>query len=182
MPQLGGKRVLVDQRAPGDIAGIRGLEAGEELAAHRGAQAVGADQELAAGLRAVGEAGNNLACTLVQFFERLSEVVARRGKAALQRPVDIGPAAHDVPPRRAVHGVAFAVEADALADLCAESFLHCDAELAEDIKQLVVGANARAARGEIVGHALVHVHIPTQVVQQVGRKEPAERTADDECA
>jgi hypothetical protein len=75
---------------------------------------------------------------------------------------------------------AFAVEAHPVARLGAEPLLHRDAEAAEDREELPVRADARAARGEVVGHALVDVDLPSQVVEQVAGEEPAERTADDE--
>ena len=46
---------FVNRRAPGDIAGVVWLHAREELCAHGGAETIGADQEIAALVAAVGK-------------------------------------------------------------------------------------------------------------------------------
>src|SRR5437762_1609001 len=53
LARRGGNRAFLDDAAPGDVAGVGGLEPGKELAAHGGAETVGADQEIAARFRAV---------------------------------------------------------------------------------------------------------------------------------
>ena len=54
-PQLRRHVGFVDRRAPGDVAGIARLDVGQKLRAHRGADAVGADQKIAAFAAAVGK-------------------------------------------------------------------------------------------------------------------------------
>ena len=46
---------FVEHRAPGDVAGINRLRLRQKLRAHRGADAIGADEQIAALNRAVGE-------------------------------------------------------------------------------------------------------------------------------
>jgi hypothetical protein len=74
------------------------------------------------------------------------------------------------------------VEAHPVARLGTEPLLHRNPKLGEDREQLLVRTDPRAARGEIVGHALVDVDFPTQVAEQVAGEEPAERPTDDDRA
>ena len=50
---------LVEHGAPGDVAGVVGLQVRQELLAHGGAHAVGGDQQVSAHARAVGEHGGD---------------------------------------------------------------------------------------------------------------------------
>jgi hypothetical protein len=68
---------------------------------------------------------------------------------------------------------ALRVETDPVARLGTQALLHRNPELGEDREQLLVRTDARTSRGEVVGHALVDVDLPSQVVEQVAGKEPA---------
>ena len=81
-----------------------------------------------------------------------------------------------------MHGVAFSIEAYPVAHLGAEAFLERDPQAGEHREQLSVSADARAARREVVGHALVDVDFPAEVVEEVAGEEPAERPAYDDRA
>jgi len=78
--------------------------------------------------------------------------------------------------------IASGVETDSIADLGAEALLQFDPEPGEDREELRVRADARAARREVVGHALVDVDLPAEVVEEVAGEEPAERPAYDDRA
>ena len=71
-------RALVDQPAPGDVAGIDRLHLGQHLGAHIGAEAVGADHEVALGGRAVGEMRDDAIAALLDALQLLADVIARR--------------------------------------------------------------------------------------------------------
>ena len=60
--------------------------------------------------------------------------------------------------------------------------IEVDADAAEDIHQLRTGADAGAAAGEVLGVALEHDDVPTDVAQQMRRQQPAERAADHQRA
>ena len=44
------------------------------------------------------------------------------------------------------------------------------------------GWDPGAARGQVVGHALVDVDLPAEIVEQVAGEEAAERAADNDSA
>jgi hypothetical protein len=81
-----------------------------------------------------------------------------------------------------VDALAFPVEADSIPDLGAEPLVDRDPQLAEHREELIVRADTGAARGEVVRHPFEDIHFPSLVVQEVGGKQTAERTADDERA
>ena len=62
---------LVDQRAPGDVTGIKRLRLWQELLAHGGAHAVGADKQIGALAGAIGEDGGD-ALTVLLDAEQIS--------------------------------------------------------------------------------------------------------------
>ena len=57
-----------------------------------------------------------------------------------------------------------------------------DADAAEDVDELRMGADAGAAAGEVLGVALEHDDVPADVAQQMRRQQPAERAADHQRA
>ena len=76
---------LVEHGAPGDVAGIDRLRVRQELLAHGRAAAVGADQQIAALARAVGEDRGDAVGVLLDARQRHAEAVAVRrapGRAA----------------------------------------------------------------------------------------------------
>jgi hypothetical protein len=156
--------------------------AGKQLRANYRAQAVGSDQQVGASLRAVVEVRDDFAVVSRERAEIFAEVIVRRRKPVLQRAIDARPGAHRVAPGGSVHRVAGAIQADALADPDPEALVDLDPEPAEDRKQFVMRADAGAPGGEVVADAFEHIHLPSQVVQEVGGKQPAERAADHDCA
>ncbi|MNC87965.1 hypothetical protein D3C83_37430 [compost metagenome] len=75
-----------------------------------------------------------------------------------------------------------ALEADARMHPDADGLVHRQAQPAHHRAQLVVGADAGAATGEIVLDALEDGDVPADRAQPVGREQSADRAADDERA
>ena len=76
---VGGNFALVQHGAPGDVAGILRFELRQELLAHGGAPAVGADEQIAAHARAVGEDGGDAVRVLLDPQQRHAEAIIPEG-------------------------------------------------------------------------------------------------------
>ena len=173
---------LVEHGAPGDVAGIARLQFGHELFAHGRAEAVGADQQVALRLRAVGEMRGDAARVLRHALERLVEVVARGRQRGLERGVDARPRAHDAVGRALDERPAGAVENDKRRDAHAHRIVESDAEALHDLVQLRVRRDAGAAADEAFRVALIDDGVPAGAAQQVGGEQAADRAADHDCA
>src|SRR5438552_6676507 len=182
LPQPVGQLAVLDEAAPRDVAGIPRLGIRDELRAYARAQAVGADQEIGACLRAVVETRDDFGALLREAAEIAPSMVMPGANAFFQRAINACPVRHDLVDALRVHGVAVAIEADALGHADAEPVVDLDAEPAQRIEQRAVRADSRAARRELVGDALVDVDLPAELLQEAGGEQAAERAADDDGA
>src|SRR5208283_2151684 len=73
-----GKIGFFNEAAPGNVAGIVGPHVGDELASDKGVAAVSADEQIAARLPAVGEAGQNTVLVLIET-DKLGPLVVMVG-------------------------------------------------------------------------------------------------------
>ena len=84
---------FVDRGAPGHIAGVSRLDLRQELRAHRGANAVGADQKIATLVAAVGKDCGDALRVLFDANEPFAEPVGLRRQRVEQSAVEPRPAA-----------------------------------------------------------------------------------------
>src|SRR6185295_16934135 len=94
--RLGGDGLLVHETAPGDVTGIARLDPRRQQAAHARANAVGADQHLAACARAIGKYGGHIAALLLDALERHAGAIAFARQQIGERAVDARPGSHDL--------------------------------------------------------------------------------------
>ena len=175
-------RVLVDQPAPGDVAGIDRLHVGQHLGAHIGAEAVGADHEVAFGGAAVGEMRDDAIAALLHALQLLADVIALVRKFFPQH------AEHAVPRRERLrtdevpgHG-AGAVERPAHGDIDAEVLARIATGGAQHCAHLFMRDDAGAASDQPDVDAFVDVGLPSGAPQQDGREQAAHGAADHQGA
>ena len=120
---------LVEHGAPGDVAGVVRLAAGQELLAHRRAAAVGADQEIAALARAVGEDRGDAAFVLLDAGRATCRDDSYpAGMQVAQRAEHPAPRAHHADGVAPVVGAAVVVEEHDAVDADAHRIVERDAE------------------------------------------------------
>ena len=173
---------LVDQRAPGDVAGIERLRLRQILLAHGGAHAIGTDQEIGALARAVGEDGGDAVVVLLDAAQIHVEPIALARQRVAQRVIEPPPAAHGAHGRPLQHDAAVAVEADDVLDLDAHRVVEIDAGAVQNFDELRMRAEADAAARQLLGIALEHDDVPADAAHQVRGDQPAERAADHQRA
>ena len=144
--------------------------------------AVGADEEIAALARAVGEKDADLRRVLLDPDDTRPGVIARGRQRILERAIDPVPGAvhrrHDA----LVNDGAAAVEADARVDPDARRRIEPDADPPHDGEKIFARADAGAAPRQILEAALEDGDLPAGAAQQVGGQQAADRAADDERA
>ena len=179
---LGRQRALVDEPAPGDVAGIERLHLGQHLGAHIGAEAVGADQEIARGGAAVGEMRDHAVAGLLDALQLLADVIVRVGKFLPQH------AEHAVPRRERLRTDeiaghrARAVERPPHGDVDAEILAWIAARRAQHRAHFLMRDDAGAAADEPDIDALVDVGLPSRAPQQDGGEQTAHGPADHQSA
>jgi hypothetical protein len=174
--------LFVEHRAPGHIAGIDGLRPRQELRAHRGADAVGADQQIAALTRAVGKDGGDRVAILFDLQQRPAEPIIFRRQRVAQSAVEPCPAAHR--PRRWLRddGIAGAVEADDLGHFDAHRLVEGDAGAAQNRDKLRMCAEADAAARQFFVIAFEDDGVPADTAKKMRRDQAAQRAADHQRA
>ena len=181
-PQLWRHVGFVDRGAPGHIAGVDRLDLRQELRAHRGADAVGADQQIAAFAGAVGKDRGDAVRVLLDANEPFAEPIGLRRQRIEQSAVEPRPAAERARRRLLDQDLAVAVEADRPRRLDAHRLVEIDAGALEDGDELRMRAEPDAAARQFLVIALEHGGVPAGRAQQMRRDQPAERAADDEGA
>ena len=181
-PQVRRHVGFVDRGAPGHIAGVSRLDFRQKLRAHRGADAVGADQKIAALARAVGEDRGDAVAVLLDANELFAEPIGLRRQRIEQSAVEPRPAAERARRRLLDQNLAVAVEADRPRRLDPHRLVEVDAGALEDGDELRMGAKADAAARQLLVIALEHGRVPAGRAQQMRHDQPAQRAADDEGA
>src|SRR5262249_36416715 len=79
-------------------------------------------------------------------------------------------------------GLAAVIEENERVELDAHRLVEIDANAAEYVDELRMGAEPGAAAGEVLGIALENDRVPAGAAQEMGREQPAERAADHQGA
>jgi hypothetical protein len=174
--------VLLDQPAPGDVAGVLWTHLGRELHAHGRADAVGCDEQVAFLLRAVVERRRHAVRTALDARDATPEVIPLGRKDILQQPVDASPRRHHLRQVAGPRDAAVARERDPAPDPHADRLVERRAGARERAHELGMGGEPGAAAGERFARLLVHVDPPARPQEQVGGEQPAERAADHQRA
>ena len=172
---------LRQQCAPRAIAGVERDSVRQALAAHRRAQAVGADQHVAFGARAVGEPRDDARLGLIETREPAATVIVRRRKGVAQHPVDAFPGGQDLRALRGQYGAALDVEEFPRACRYAE-IAGVEPERGEPRDQFGLRHDAGTAAVEFALDALVNVDGKAAPPQHDGGQKPAHRAADHQRA
>jgi hypothetical protein len=169
------KSSLIHEAAPCHVARVARLDLRPEKLAHRRADAVCADQEIAALARPVGERRRDAGCVLLEALERHPRAVARRGKGVFEQAVDAPPRALQLGYGEAVGHAPAAVQADPRGDPHADAVVHRHFQAAQRGDQFAVRADPRAAARQRLADALEHRGVPADPAQRV-RDEQARCT------
>ena len=169
---------FVEHRAPGDIAGVSGLELGQILRAHRRADTIGTDQQRAVLARTVGEHCGDAAAVLFDARKPFAKPVALRRQRLAQGAIKACPGAHGARRRLFDECLAVAIEAHRFSQLDAHRFVEGNAGAAQDGDELWMRAEADAAARQFLFVAFEHDGVPAGAAQKMRGKEPAKRTAD----
>ena len=178
----GRERGLRNERAPRDVAGIERHSFGKELRAHRRAQPIGADQEIALRGLTIGEMSNDGAKPRLDPGERLAAVISRGRKRNAQQPIDAVPRGERLRATDFSHDAAVDVVGAAELDRHAEVDRGLYARPSENVPQLRLRHDAGAAPGEFRLHPLEHMGVPAVTRQRERGEQPAHRAADHERA
>src|SRR3984893_5286896 len=176
-PDGGRHGALVQHGAPSQVARILRREVREKLLAHGGAPAIGANEQLAFDLLAVGEHRGDHARVLLYPDKGHAEPIACGRERVAQRAVEPAPRAHQAGGVLLDQHTPARIKEDDAIELDAHGCVEVDPDALEDIEQLRVGAEPRTAAGEVFRVALEHADVPAFTAQQVRRKEAAERAA-----
>ena len=168
------------QSAPRHITCISRLRLRRELRAHARTDAVGADQQVAVCLRPVGEKCSDTVVILLKSLERTVVVITLCRKHILQQAVEPPPRRQRLLQRHFGQQPALRIERGARERVAAQRFVNDRAGAANRIEQFVMRDDAGAAIGKRFADALKDFDVPTRAQQQVGGKQTAEGTADDE--
>ena len=179
-PQFRRQVGFVDRGAPSHIARVVRLDVGQKLPAHRRADAVGADQQVAAFAGPVGKHRGDAVGVLLDANKPLAEPVIRSRQCIEQCAVQSRPAAQDARRRALDDDVAVMVEAYRPRRRNAHGFVEIHAGAPEDADELRVRPEPNAAARQFLLVALEHHGIPAGRTQQMRHDQPAERPADDE--
>ena len=174
--------IFVGQSAPGDVAGVTRRRVRRKLRAHRGADAVGTDQQVAPCRGAVAEMRSDAVRILRDADAGVAEVVTRRGEGVQQQLVQPAPGGQALPHRQRAQHRAVAAEGDAARDVDADAVTGRDADARQRVEEVGVGDDAGAAAGQRLRGLLEDLDIPAPALQQVGGEESAQRAADDQRA
>ena len=155
---------------------------GRSCAAHRRAQPVGADQEIALGAAAVGESRGDALRAGIDRRELLAVVIALRRKGAAQHVVEPVPRGENLRVRPFQHQPAGEIVDATRRDIDAEVLVPGDAGGVERLLEHRMGDDAGAAPGERAVHPLVDVDVETAAAQQQAGEQPGERPADHQRA
>ena len=148
------------------------------MRAHRGADAVGADQHIAALARAIGEDRGNAAAVLFDAPQRAAQTIFFRRQRIAQSAVEARPAAHDARRRLLDDDFTAAIETDDLRHLDAHRLVERDAGAPQDGDQLRMRPEPDAAARQFLGIALEDDRVPANAAEQMRGEKPAERAAD----
>ena len=182
LPQHRHRRALVQKAAPGHVARIERLRLRQQLRPHRRAEAVGADQNVAAPRCAVGEVRRHACLVLRDAHEIPAQPIggAARGAAEhLEQPV---PGGGDLRAGVASDDAAGRVEHQPPGDRHPELPCHVEAQLGQRIAHLRMRHDPRAPARQWDGRALVHLDVPPALPQIEGREQPTDGAADDDGA
>ena len=175
------KVLLRHQPAPRRVAGIERRELGQILLAHRRADAVGADQNIAFGCRSVGEMRGH-ACALLDALQLLAAMIGRVRQRGFQQMKDAVPRRHGLRDIEPVRHASVARIHHPRRDLDAEIGAGIEPERAQRRLQFGLRHDAGAAPGERLGDALVDRHLPAAARERERREQPAHRSADHQRA
>ena len=180
-PNGGRDFALVQHRPPGDVAGIVRHNLRQELLAHRGAHAIGGDEQVCAKPRAVGKDRADPG-VLLDVAKRHAEAITLRRQQVSQRAIEPSPRAHDAHRFCLEVGLAAAVEENERVELNPHRLVEIDPDAPQYIDELRMRAQPGAAAREVLGIALEHKGIPAGAAQEMCGEQPAERAADHQSA
>ena len=172
---------LGQQRAPRAIAGIERDGVGQALAAHRRAQAVGADQHVAFGGRAAGKLRDDARFVLRKRLQRAAAMIMRGRKRIAQDAVNALPGGQHLETFDGQRGAAVDVE-ELSGSRRHTEIARIEPERVEPCDQLGLRHDACAAAVELALHALEYVDCPAAPPQHDGGQKPAHRAADHQRA
>ena len=175
------KILLGDQSAPCRIARIERREFGEILLAHRGTDAVGADQNVSLGRHPVGKMRDH-AAALLDAAQLLAAMIGRFAQRGCQQMKDPIPRRHGLRDLELVRHAAVARIHHPRRHLDAEIRPGIEPECAQRRLQFGLRHDAGATPGERLGDAFINRHIPAAARERERREQPAHRPADHQCA
>src|SRR6516165_4357504 len=131
---------------------------------------------------AVGEYRGDAPSILLDPRKRHAEAIASGRERRAQRAIEPAPGGHE--PRRLFLTVdaAACVETDEAVELDPHGLVEIDADAPENIEELRMRAQPRAAPGQVLRIALEESDVPTFAAQEIGGEQSAERPPDHQCA
>jgi hypothetical protein len=173
--------VFGNERAPSRIAGIERRDRGEKLGAHRRAQSVGADEQIALGGRAVGKSRRHAVTILLDADQFPAAVIMPVGQLAAQHVVEPIPGGQVLRIGPFQRHPAGGIEESPRRHLDAEILPPGNAGVVERLPQQWVGNNAGATPGQL-GFALMDIDRKSVPAQQQRREQSGQRPADHDGA
>ena len=180
--RTGASGPLVDKAAPGDVAGIERLRLGEQLRAHLGPEAVGADQHVRRLRRAIGKPRRYALRRLLDVPQVLAQMIVLATEGGAQHLEQAVPGGRRLRTGALRDHVARPIQHDPPLYRHPEVGAGVDAELRQSLAHLGMGHDAGAAAGERGRRALEDIRIPAAPAQVERREQPAHGAADDQGA
>jgi hypothetical protein len=112
----------------------------------------------------------------------LAEPIISCRQRRAKRPIQPRPGGHGTRARLFDHDFAGAIEANDPRHFDAHGLIEGDTGTAQHGGELRMGAKADAAAGQIFPVTLEYQRIPAAAPKEIGRQQPAQRSADDEGA
>ena len=140
------------------------------MRAHRGTDAVGADQQIAVLAGVVFKYRGDAASVLFDLAQFLAEPVVLRRQRIAQRPIEPRPGAHGSRGRLFDHDVAGTIETNDLRHRNAHGRIKADANAAQGGDELRMGAETDAAPGQGFFIAFEHHGAPAGMAKKMGRQ------------
>src|SRR5262245_16206824 len=179
-PKLRRQIWLVDETAPGNIAGITRDDLGRLEGAHRRAETVGSDDEVRIDRSAVGEVCSNASHTPGDANQLPALMIVLAWKCRAKGIEDKAPGGEILRIGIARDDRAKPIIRRAPRHLYSDAALCNDPCGSHDRDHRSVLRNSCATRGQLFGDTLENVHMPASTHQHVSEEEAAYRPSDND--
>ena len=171
---------FVAHAAPGHIAGVLRLHRGQKLAAHAGAQAVAADEQVSLQSLARGQSGLHTLVTRLHRHHRSTQSLAGRRHRCAQQRVQPAPRCQHLRVLPSALRRAARVEHHPRLNGNAQRVVHRHARSLQRHAQAVVRDDAGTAPLQAARRALQQLNLMPRAVQHASGHQATERATDDE--